>query len=271
MSYYGHYPQFRPDPPPRPAGKGRWLVLGIVSMLATGVLVWWVGTSAPSQFVRDEDGIWRPRISEDYRPDQGDLASTRVLDERNAPEGGNKEFIMLQSDGVTPVSFSPCTPIEVEINYRKAPDNGRAMTLEAISEIESLTGLKFEILGETEREIDFDRVYSGREPVLISWTDRRRVPELKGKVLGVAGAPAASRDGWKWFISGQVALDGAEVNGKSDGFVRALVLHELGHLVGLDHVDDRNELMYPTMTGLHSFGVGDRSGLAALGAGRCIY
>ena len=71
-------------------------------------------------------------------------------------------------------------------------------------------------------------------------------------------------------MGGQVALDGADMRNKSDGFVKALVLHELGHLVGLDHVEDQRELMYPTMTGLRSFGPGDRSGLAALGAGRCI-
>ena len=169
MTYYNPYP------PQRPARRGVWLLLGIVSIIATVVLVWWIASSAPSMYVRDEDGVWRPRINEDYRPDVNDRGASRVLAERQANDEGVHEFVMHQADGVTPVAFSPCAAIQVEINYRKAPDNGQAMTREAIAEMESLTGLKFEIIGETDREVDFERMYSGQEPVLVSWADRSRL------------------------------------------------------------------------------------------------
>jgi Zn-dependent protease with chaperone function len=53
--------------------------------------------------------------------------------------------------------------------------------------------------------------------------------------------------------------------------VRAVVLHELGHLVGLDHVTAADQLMYPQVQpGVTDFGAGDLTGLAALGRGTCM-
>jgi len=53
--------------------------------------------------------------------------------------------------------------------------------------------------------------------------------------------------------------------------VRAVVLHELGHLVGLDHVTAASQLMYPqTQPGVIDFGTGDLTGVAALGRGTCL-
>ncbi len=51
----------------------------------------------------------------------------------------------------------------------------------------------------------------------------------------------------------------------------AVILHEFGHLVGLDHVNDRAQVMYPR-SGPGSptaFQRGDLTGLAALGLGAC--
>lgn len=49
------------------------------------------------------------------------------------------------------------------------------------------------------------------------------------------------------------------------------MLHELGHLVGLAHIEDRGELMHPWSSRLRDFGPGDREGLANLGSGRCYF
>ena len=57
-----------------------------------------------------------------------------------------------------------------------------------------------------------------------------------------------------------------------DGAVRTVVLHELGHLVGLAHVHDRSQVMNPTVgRGAPShFAAGDLTGLAELGTGPCF-
>jgi predicted Zn-dependent protease len=48
------------------------------------------------------------------------------------------------------------------------------------------------------------------------------------------------------------------------------MLHELGHLVGLDHVDDPGQLMYPvTALAVTDYAAGDLRGLHRLSTGPC--
>ena len=54
-------------------------------------------------------------------------------------------------------------------------------------------------------------------------------------------------------------------------FFLSILLHELGHLVGLDHVDDWTELMHGGgEPNIIDFGPGDLTGLARLGQGECV-
>ena len=50
----------------------------------------------------------------------------------------------------------------------------------------------------------------------------------------------------------------------------AVIQHELGPLLGLNHVDDPSQLMYKNAIDTSAYGVGDLTGLAHLGAGDCI-
>ena len=52
--------------------------------------------------------------------------------------------------------------------------------------------------------------------------------------------------------------------------VRAIIMHELAHVVGLDHVNDPTQLMHAENSGQLDFGAGDRAGLALLGTGKCV-
>ena len=48
-----------------------------------------------------------------------------------------------------------------------------------------------------------------------------------------------------------------------------MLLHEFGHVIGLDHVDSPRELMHEGNNDLTSFGPGDLEGLRLLGKGPC--
>jgi hypothetical protein len=78
------------------------------------------------------------------------------------------------------------------------------------------------------------------------------------------------------YVSGVVYLDGPDLAGvlrRRTGWAqtRAIVMHELGHMVGLAHVDSDAELMDgDNDSGITDFGPGDREGLRQLGSGPCF-
>lgn len=201
----------------------------------------------------------------------------------DVPPGGVHAFLQHQPDRpAQPVAWDPCREIRYEINPDGAPDDADdtvAFVQEAVEEVSGLTGLQFDYLGETDRRPSWraSLVPRGRsEPVLIAWASEDEVDELAGNVAGVGGAVSREARSGRWlrYVTGQVTLDSdvyEMLDDDSDGEARgrAILLHELGHLVGLDHVDSPAELMYADEVGLLDFGTGDRNGLVRLGKGRC--
>lgn len=192
---------------------------------------------------------------------------------------GSYTFIAM--DGEQPVTYNPCKPIRYELNMTSAPPGAEQVLASAIQVVEGATGLKFTYVGTTERR-PLDKAPrrlslggSTPPPVVISWATADEAPALAGRIAGYAGSSYITFGGRpSRFITGQVVLD-AEVYGRllstSDGSAaaRAITMHELGHLVGLDHVDDPRELMHTRNVGQLDFGSGDLAGLARLGQGRC--
>lgn len=173
-----------------------------------------------------------------------------------------------------PVTYDPCRPIEYEVDNSLAPPGAEDLVRQAVSAVSRATGLRFEYVGQTDRA-PFAQTAPHREPVLITWTRPSDVTELLGVTAGVGGSTARGDEltGKLEYVTGGVALDAPQLtdilagpNGAEQ--VRAVIMHELAHVVGLDHVSDRGELMHPDSSDRLDFGPGDREGLAELGRGR---
>lgn len=188
-------------------------------------------------------------------------------------------FIDTQDGSSDPVTYDPCVPIHVVVDTRTMIDGGMRMLDEALGEIQEATGLAFVVDGVTDdppaEEVVRDQD-GGWSPVTVSWSDPKWSADLKGSVAGYAGSTPLRHDGHWWFVTGSVVLDGPQLADIVDGrrgwqSARSVVMHELGHLVGLDHIDEPGQLMQPEGDdSLTAWGDGDLTGLAALGRGRCI-
>jgi predicted Zn-dependent protease len=98
------------------------------------------------------------------------------------------------------------------------------------------------------------------------------VHDLDGDVAGVTSSDYNPSTGH--YDTGRVVLDAdayRELADQPGGHLeeRAILLHELGHLVGLAHVDDPGELMYPTVGTRSTYGPGDLEGLRLIGQVPC--
>ncbi len=195
-----------------------------------------------------------------------------------APPSSQYAFLRAQPGGAGPVTFDPCRPIHYVIRlHGDIGDRGVQVVHDAVASVSAATGLVFVFDGMTQRSPLDDRAVgtSGRDaPVLIAWSDPQEVPELAGTVAGIGG-PVSVRtaDGYRRYVTGHVYLDTPDIApdlgvlGRARA--RAVVMHELGHVVGADHPADPRQLMAAENTGQTEWAAGDRYALAVLGQGRC--
>jgi len=209
-------------------------------------------------------------------------ATGRVLPAVPVTTSGRHAFVHSTTDG-DPIGYDPCRAIRYVVRTDGAPAAGADLVRDAIAQISAASGLAFVDAGTTEEEpalertlIQPERYGTGWAPVLIAWATEREMPSLAGDVAGLGGSamvPGASDEG-QWLAAGRLVLDSEDLGTiltDPNGYVeaRAIVVHELAHVVGLDHVDDPTELMNPTTTGIVQLGQGDREGLALVGAVAC--
>ncbi len=200
-----------------------------------------------------------------------------------APTSGNTsyKFLATNADG-SPVGYSPCRPLHYVVNAALAPEGAGPLVENAIRTVSEATGIKFVDDGPTTEQPSQSRApyqkdrYGERwAPLLIAWTTPEQAPQLKGAVIGTGGSTHFSfGDGPKSFVTGSLELDAPQISGdlgRGDGtaYATAVILHELGHVMGLEHVDDPTQLMYPEIGAPDGLAAGDLNGLHELGRAAC--
>ncbi len=212
-----------------------------------------------------------------------------------APAGPDHyRFRLVQSGdasdpGADPVTWDRCRPIHYATSG-VAPAEGHEILASAFRRLHDLTGFRLVNDGPTSEPPDHRRAafqpqrYGDRwAPILVAWTTPAEVPDLAGQTIGVGGSVAASGpSGRATYVTGILFLDrpqieaqladtevaGSPVSRRAQ--IRAVMLHEIGHIFGLDHVGDPDQLMYPVARPtLTDFAAGDLRGLHRLATGPC--
>jgi len=193
-------------------------------------------------------------------------------------------FEIRNADG-SPARWDPCTPIHYVVNLAAAPPTAAADISTAIARVETATGMTFisdgttsELPSRSRPNEDTARYGHRWSPVLLAWAHTGTTDYLAGDgVLGEGGAtwvaPAGGRD---VYVTGEVAINADTTTTLGSGFgagttIGLLLLHEFGHVMGLAHAGDPNEVMYPRLLprGAAAYAPGDLAGLGILAGGGC--
>lgn len=187
-------------------------------------------------------------------------------------------FLRTQAGTGEPVRFNPCEPLHYVVNPEGAPPGAVEAIAAATREIGGEAGITFVYDGTSDERPalrqDGDRLVVEREypppgsgsrwpPVLFFWPeDPER--DLPPTALGAGGPSVVAFEGKVQYVTGSVVLDHRVRHRRA---LHLVLLHEIGHLVGLAHVSSPLEMMRRShdLADRPGLGPGDRQGLKRLG------
>jgi hypothetical protein len=232
-----------------------------------------LGGSASGGLVRTAAGTYWFRAVR-VGPDGTGVASepARVVVTANGA-GDPRAYRFLHVERGAPARWNPCAEVTYRVNDAEAPDGSGADLREALRRVTYETGLRFRSLGAT-RQVPGAAGFRYDADVVVAWAHAAQSRYLGGTTAGMGGfeQPVRGRGGAPRISHGFVVLD-ADVLARLPGGYGAgrtrgqALLHELGHLTGLDHVGAAGQIMRPVLADLPAtlYGAGDLSGLRRLG------
>lgn len=223
-------------------------------------------TSAGAHLIADVTGYWtgqptRETVLPAYTPTPGGV----VAQPSTAPSTGSHALIATISKAPGYARWNPCQPIRYLVNDARATPAQRQVLDDVVSAVRNATGLDLQFVGKTPYGLDTsvppNAVYAN---AVWAFSDKNASPSYinDGGSVGYGG-PSWSGD---TIVEGGAIFDASITDLK---LLREVILHELGHAMGLGHVNDTTQVMNPSVTGntfLTNYSNGDREGLWLLGA-----
>lgn len=202
------------------------------------------------------------------------LVKPQAMSTAGTPDHSSSSYTFVSMDSLgRPARWDYCRPLAYRVNPAGMDDEKLRVIGEAFEQIRLATGLDFAYDGVTDETPSASRPMSFADgTIVIALAEPTTERQLAGPVLGAAGfATTPTLDGLGIRItSGWVLIDEDEAvepgfaPGRSFGGV---ILHELGHVLNLDHVLDPSQVMFAYLDWFSpgSYGHGDRAGLERVG------
>lgn len=189
-----------------------------------------------------------------------------------APVAGNARDYALNITAGQKMRWNPCAVVHWRADLRLAPPGALATVQQAVATLSSATGITFAYDGTTSYIPQQGSTWQPA-PLVISFAQHSGRPSGSNWLtasgqIGDGGYQAYAP--WQSpyrITNGFVVIDSDAYRFRTAQIQTSTLLHELGHAVGLNHVQQADEVMYPTITSSTAthYNAGDLTGLRLVG------
>lgn len=175
---------------------------------------------------------------------------TTTCSNNRYPSGA--EYRFERCDGGQPVGWERCTTLSVSVNPTNAPVGWQADVANAVDQVSRTTGLHLKTIS------------TGSGSITVAWAATLMLPgAVTADKAGLTRVLFRSDAAASNIAAANVQISSHLVAGGGHSGELPVLLHELGHAVGLGHFDGP-EVMNPIDQGYSTFQSGDIAGLASL-------